>query len=187
MIFRIKVCIIIYLSSRLVRKLLLKMAKRTRDERIDDEDDSDSPISKKGREESSTLAKIFDGTYFTVIEHDNDTRYISAKCMKCIKEKIIRGQSSSTGNFYQHYIRVHTDNYVAMKEYCDERASRKKEKRISITKQTVLHFSMGSIDPLKVHIREIYILLQFFILNVFIEILGSRFNLIIYCQYKFSI
>lgn len=65
--------------------------------------------------------------------------------------KIIRGQSSSTGNFYQHYFRTHTDEYPKLKDYCDERIEKKMQKKeISSKKQAILSFATCELDPHKV-------------------------------------
>lgn len=126
------------------------MAKRTIDHLILNQDLDDHPALKKRREEKNNLPKIFDGTYYEVVEHDTNTKGIAAKCKKCIKEKIIRGQSTSTGNFYQHFYRTHVDEHKVMKEYCDERPGKLEKKAISSKMQTILPFATGSIDPLKV-------------------------------------
>lgn len=127
------------------------MAKRTCDQLISNEDDSGIPALKKRREEATKLPKIFDGTYFTVVDHDKETKSISAKCMNCIKEKIVRGQSSSTGNFYQHFLRTHAEEHIKMKEYCDERTNKNLAKRANSSKtQTILPFSTDLLDQQKV-------------------------------------
>lgn len=113
--------------------------------------DNEMHTLKRRREDTVKLPKIFDGSYYEVVEHDKDNKSISAKCMKCIKSKVIRGQSSSTGNFYQHYMRTHPDEHKAMKEYCDEKLDKKVERKaISSKVQSILPFSTGSVDPSKV-------------------------------------
>lgn len=97
------------------------------------------------------LAKVFDGTYFTIVEHDEIKKNISAKCTNCvIKENIIRGSSSSTGNFFKHYFKIHPDKHNEMKIYCDEKAEHRKFAAETKTKiQPVLPFS-NMLDPKKV-------------------------------------
>lgn len=147
--YQITDCVTISLSSRRVKKFPVKMAKRTIDQLIPNEDVDDIPALKKRREERNNLPKIFDGTYYEVVEHDINTKTIAAKCKKCIKDKIIRGQSSSTGNFYQHFLRTHFDDHKDMKEYCDERTGKTAKRTISSKMQTMLSFN-GSLDSLKV-------------------------------------
>lgn len=132
------------------------MAKRTSERMIHDVD-NDNPLSKKRCEDSKKLPKIFDGVYYEVIEHDNETKSISARCKKCIKEKIIRGKSTSTGNFYQHFSRTHVVDHGAMKEYCDERNEKKIDKKAgSPGIQTILPFATGLLDPAKVLIDKFF-------------------------------
>lgn len=128
------------------------MNKRTRDESTSNEVEDATHQSKKMREENIKLAQIFDGTYFDVIEHDKNTKNIAARCMKCgIKEKIIRGQSTSTGNFFQHILRKHPDEYMAMKEKFNEVAEKKSTKKgVSLKAQSILSFTSGFLDSNKV-------------------------------------
>lgn len=130
------------------------MAKRSRERMIHDVD-NENPLSKKRCEDSKKLPKIFDGIYYEVIEHDDETKNISARCKKCLKEKIIRGKSTSTGNFYQHFSRTHIDDHKTMKEYCDERNEKKIDKKaVSSGIQTILPFATVFLDPAKVMIDK---------------------------------
>lgn len=97
------------------------------------------------------LAKIFDGTYFEIVEHDENKKSITAKCLNClIKENNIRGSSTTTGNFYKHYLKVHPDKHDEMRIYCDEKAEhRKKVAEFKTKVQSVLPFS-NVLDPKKV-------------------------------------
>lgn len=53
------------------------------------------------KESDVKFPKLFDGKYFKVIEWNNTNKKIVAICRKCEKE--VRGQYTSTGNFYKHY------------------------------------------------------------------------------------
>lgn len=135
------------------------MNKRTRDISPSKEVEDATHQTKKIREEKNKLAQIFDGTYFEVVEHDKNTKNISARCMKCgIKEKIIRGQSTSTGNFYQHILRTHPDEYMAMKDKFNEIAEKKLTKKtVPLKTQSILSFA-GLLDAKKVSLfnRELF-------------------------------
>ncbi|XP_031633718.1 uncharacterized protein LOC116347298 [Contarinia nasturtii] len=114
------------------------MSKRSREDEHSDDNDHASKFK---------LPAIFDGKYFKIISHDKDTKKISAKCNQCtIKDKIIRGQTTSTGNFYTHYKLTHINYYIAMRDYCkgktDRRMTTANEQKI----QSLLPFSMGSLD-----------------------------------------
>lgn len=95
----------------------------------------------------SKLATVFDGTYFEVVKHDVSNGSISTKCLNCKKENIIRGNSSSTGNFFKHYLKVHRDIHEEMKNYCDEKSEHTIKKRTR--NQSVLPFT-NMLDPKKV-------------------------------------
>lgn len=113
------------------------MPKRTRES---------SPI-----DQTIKLPKAFDGTYFEVVEYDKITKNITAKCVSCkLKDKSIRGKSTSTGNFYKHYQLTHPDDHAAMRTYCDERIDRKVV-RVKRANQSVLPF-VGALDQTKVNI-----------------------------------
>lgn len=52
-------------------------------------------------ESNIKLPKIFDGTFFEVVELNKTNKNINARCKKC--KKHVKGQCTSTGNFYKHY------------------------------------------------------------------------------------
>lgn len=95
------------------------------------------------------LAKVFDGTYFDNVEHDENQKSVAAKCTNCLpKTKIIRGSTCSTGNFFKHYLKMHPDKHDEMKIYCDERFQKvAAETKTKI--QSFLPFS-NVFDPKKV-------------------------------------
>lgn len=122
-------------------------------------DNDDHSASGKRLEEADKLPTIFDGTYYKVISHDKENKSISAKCMKCIKEKIIRGQSTSTGNFYQHFWRSHREDHKIMKEYCDGKKTEKNVMSSNVQAQSVLQWvkSNGPLDTNRVIISNIFL------------------------------
>lgn len=124
------------------------MGKRPNEQMIHDVENQ--PPSKIQCDDGIKLPKIFDGTYYEVVELDRKTKNISARCKKCIKEKIIKGQTNTTGNFYQHFSRSHIDDHKALKEYCDGREKRSDHKLSSTKSQTILPFATSSVDPMKV-------------------------------------
>lgn len=118
--------------------------------RIREGQDDDEPPRKKG-------PKMFDGTYYILKENDdvnetNSTKNANsaiAKCVLCtVKPTFIKGNFSSTGNFYKHFKHVHADRLEELRAHCDSKtkpALVKKNEKL----QTILPFA-NVIDPLKV-------------------------------------
>lgn len=130
--------------------------------------------------------KIFDGTFYMLKDDavDNDdnsnTDLIVAQCMICTKETFIRGNNSSTGNFYKHFRKLHNDKVDELKNHCDSKtkpASRGVKKNENV--QSILPF-VNTLDSIKVGaIHEVvdshfiiefmlYIYLNFFVVFPFI-------------------
>lgn len=80
------------------------------------------------------LPKIFDGEYFAVLDYDEKTKKITARCVCCSAKSVsIRGQSTSTGNFYKHYMKAHSNLVDDVKKYCDEKVNAVTTKGINFT------------------------------------------------------
>lgn len=72
-----------------------------------------SPPSKK----SKKIPKILDGRFFAIVRSDT-SGVIVAKCCLCeTNDKFIHGKYGSTGNFWEHLKRVHSDKMDAAKQY----------------------------------------------------------------------
>lgn len=113
--------------------------------------ENDDDINMSNPAKKVKLPTIFDGKFFEVIDYNAENRHISAKCTNCIlKEKIIRGQSTSTGNFFKHYSNIHPDKHELLRAYCDERNDQRKVKsRATCKVQSILPFT-NTLDPKKV-------------------------------------
>lgn len=65
--------------------------------------------------------KMFDGKFYTLNDNDDENTAV-AQCMLCtIKPTFIRGSHSSTGNFYKHFKRVHTERVDELKDHGDSK------------------------------------------------------------------
>lgn len=53
------------------------------------------------RQKPIKAPKNFDGNYFELVDWDGQSLNIKAKCQTCQKE--LKGQYTSTGNFFTHY------------------------------------------------------------------------------------
>lgn len=113
----------------------------------DDENVSDAMRTKSRRIEPKIdkFPKILDGTYYKIVNYNNENDLIEAACVNCTSK-------TSTGNFHTHYARRHGDHADAVKNYCDEnKTERKKVERPKL--QSVLPFKF-SLDPMKVMILK---------------------------------
>lgn len=129
------------------------MSKRQRNITTDTDDDEFHPNSKRLRDndeesvpQNKKQPKVFDGKYFELVDWDEKATNIKAVCKECKRE--VKGQVSSTGNFYKHYRTVHKDVYHEMKADCDRRID--KENSSSTLKQKKLPF-INQIDQNKVN------------------------------------
>lgn len=101
------------------------------------------------------LPKIFDGEYFAVLDYDEKTKKITARCVCCSAKSVsIRGQSTSTGNFYKHYMKAHSNLVDDVKKYCDEKVNAVTTKG-KPDKQSILPFSK-KLDPIIVSLLFLY-------------------------------
>lgn len=104
--------------------------------------------------------KLLDGKYFKVADFDEETDFVSAKCMNCTKKNtIIRGKRTSTGNFHTHYARVHSDISDNVKLYCDDKKDDKPNAERKTKLQSTLPFA-NSLDQSKVIVLN-YMLLAY--------------------------
>lgn len=95
-----------------------------------------------------SVPKIFDGQYFTVSEHNEETGYITARCCECNETK--KGYSTSTGNFISHYSKKHPGELSTLKEYI------KSGKLQSKLRQPVLKEILQSVDQTVVRLNNFF-------------------------------
>lgn len=103
------------------------MNKRQRDTTMDtDQIELDHSSKRPRNNDEETYVKkkpkILDGKFFKIGDGDEKNENILVTCTSC--KKAIKGQLTSTGNFYKHYRRVHKDIFIEMKEYCDTKISK---------------------------------------------------------------
>lgn len=115
------------------------MSKRKRCTNEADEDERSSNVLKKPR--------VLDDTYFKIDEWDMESSNISAKCTTCKKK--VKGQLTSTGNFFKHIRSCHPDLLETVKNYCEAKMNSKVEISSPQTKQRKLSY-INRLDQNKV-------------------------------------
>lgn len=118
------------------------------------------PVNKRQRENDDDslsnikLPKVFDGTYFEPHKWDGKSIEISSICQLC--KKILKGQYTSTGNYYKHYRNTHGNMFDEMKKYCDSKLSKHIGHNAPQPKESILKF-VNHIDQEKVSFSILHI------------------------------
>lgn len=93
--------------------------------------------------------KIVDGTFFKLIEWDNEKDIVRAACMNCKSE--LKTQTSSTGNLHKHLRRMQKSIAEKAKIYCIGKESDSSQSSTQPAKQAKLTSFVNKLDREKVY------------------------------------